>query len=147
MESPHISALSREPMDSKPRVSNHQLNTIISAWLCIAIGSGLTLSGGSPFSIALSAPLSIGGVILLIVGINMGDNGAKSQISNEWEPSAMEMRDAGRPMFRIDTTLDEPIRTSILCGRCAEITWIDGRKPKSFTCPSCAIDLWNSEEE
>ncbi len=134
-------------MGSKPRVSNRQLNTIISAWLCIAIGSGLTLSGGSPFSIALSAPLSIGGVILLIVGINMGDNGAKSQISNEWEPSAMEMRDAGRPMFRIDTTLDEPIRTSILCGRCAEITWIDGRKPKSFTCPSCAIGLWDSEEE
>ena len=50
-------------------------------------------------------------------------------------------------MFRIDTTLDEPIRTSILCGRCAEITWIEGRKPKTFTCPSCGIDLWKSEEE
>ena len=134
-------------MGSKPRVSNRQLNTIISAWLCIAIGSGLTLSDGSTFSIGLSAPLSIGGVILLMVGIAMGNDAEKSHLNEEWEPSAIELRDAGRPMFRIDTTLDEPIRTSILCGRCAEITWIEDRKPKTFTCPSCGVDLWKSEEE
>jgi len=134
-------------MGSKPRVSNRQLNTIISAWLCIAIGSGLTLSDGSTFSIALSAPLSIGGVILLMVGIAMGNDAEKSPLHGEWEPSAIGLRDAGRPMFRIDTTLDEPIRTSILCGRCAEITWIEGRKPRTFTCPSCGVDLWKSEEE
>ena len=134
-------------MVSKPRVSNRQLNTIISAWLCIAIGSGLILSDGSTFSIGLSAPLSIGGVILLIVGIAMGNDAEKSPLHEEWEPSAMELRDAGRPMFRIDTTLDKPIRTSILCGRCAEITWIEGRKPKTFTCPFCGVDLWKSEED
>ena len=134
-------------MGSKRRVSNRQLNTIISAWLCIAIGSGLTLSGGSTFSIGLSAPLSIGGVVLLLVGITMGNDAEKSPSHKEWEPSAAELRDAGRPMFRIDTTLDYPIRTSILCGRCAEITWTEGRKPKTFTCPSCGVDLWKSEEE
>ena len=134
-------------MGSKRRVSNRQLNTIISAWLCIAIGSGLTLSGGSTFSIGLSAPLSIGGVILLVVGIAMGNDAEESPLNEEWEPSATELRDAGRPMFRVDTTLDEPIRTSILCGRCAEITWKEGRKPKTFTCPSCGVDLWKSEEE
>ena len=134
-------------MGSKRRVSNRQLNTIISAWLCIAIGSGLTLSGGSTFSIGLSAPLSIGGVILLVVGIAMGNDAEKSSLHEEWEPSAIELRDAGRPMFRVDTTLDEPINTSILCGRCAGITWIEGSKPKTFTCPSCGVDLWKSEEE
>ena len=134
-------------MVSKRRVSNRQLNTIISAWLCIAIGSGLTLSDGSTFSIGLSAPLSIGGVVLLLVGITMRNDAEKSQSHIEWEPSAAELRDAGRPMFRIDTTLDDPIRTSILCGRCAEITWTEGRKPKTFTCPSCGVDLWKSEEE
>ena len=134
-------------MGSKPRVSNRQLNTIISAWLCIAIGSGLTLSDGSTFSLGLSVPLSIGGVILLVVGIAMGNDAEKSSSHEEWEPSAIELRDAGRPMFRVDTTLDEPIRTSILCGRCAEITWKEGRKPKTFTCPSCGVDLWKSEEE
>jgi transposase len=50
-------------------------------------------------------------------------------------------------MFRIDTTLDEPIRTSILCGRCANIEWVEGKKPKNFTCPSCGTELWVSEEE
>ena len=134
-------------MVSKRRVSNRQLNTIISAWLCIAIGSGLTLGGGSTFSIGLSAPLSIGGVVLLLVGITMGNDAEKSPSHKEWEPSAAELRDAGRPMFRIDTTLDNPIRTSILCGRCAEITWTEGRKPKTFKCPSCGVDLWKSEEE
>ena len=134
-------------MGSKPRVSNRQLNTIISAWLCIAIGSGLTLSDGSTFSLGLSVPLSIGGVILLVVGIAMGNDAEEFSLNEEWEPSAIELRDAGRPMFRVDTTLDEPIRTSILCGRCAEITWKEGRKPKKFTCPSCGVDLWKSEEE
>ena len=134
-------------MGSKPRVSNRQLNTIISAWLCIAIGSGLTLSDGSTFSLGLSVPLSIGGVILLVVGIAMGNDAEKFSLNEEWEPSAIELRDAGRPMFRVDTTLDEPIRTSILCGRCAKITWKEGRKPKTFTCPYCGVDLWKSEEE
>ena len=147
MASSHISSFCRAAMVSKRRVSNRQLNTIISAWLCIAIGSGLTLSDGSTFSIGLSAPLSIGGVVLLLVGITMRNDAEKSQSHIEWEPSAAELRDAGRPMFRIDTTLDYPIRTSILCGRCAEITWTEGRKPKTFTCPSCGVDLWKSEEE
>ena len=128
--------------------SNRQLNTIISAWFCIALGSGLTLSDGSSFSIALSAPLSIGGVILLIWGISMGNNSEKSaEMAEEWEPVATEMPDAGRPMFRIDTTLEEPVRTSILCGRCANITWLQGKKPGGFTCPSCETELWESEEE
>ena len=83
----------------------------------------------------------------MIVGITMGSDAEKSPLHKEWEPSAIELRDAGRPMFRIDTTLDEPIRTSILCGRCAEITWIDGRKHKTIICPSCWINLWKSEEE
>ena len=83
----------------------------------------------------------------MMVGIAMGNDAEKSLLNEEWEPSAIELPDAGRPMFRIDTTLDDPIRTSILCGRCAELTWIEGRKPKIFTCPSCGIDLWKSEEE
>ena len=83
----------------------------------------------------------------MIVGIAMGNDVEKSPLHEEWEPSAIELRDAGRPMFRIDTTLDKPIRTSIMCGRCTEITWVEGRKPKTFTCSSCGVDLWKSEEE
>ena len=48
-----------------------------------------------------------------MAGIAMGNDAEKSHLNEEWEPPAIELRDAGRPMFRIDTTLDEPIRTSI----------------------------------
>ena len=102
----------------------------------------------SPLSLFISAPLSIGGLALLILGISMrdGDNERGHDVVN-WTPSATPMPDAGRPMFRIDTTLDKPIRTSILCGKCACITWVDGKKPKIFVCPSCELELWSSEQE
>ena len=129
-------------------VSNRRLNIVISAWICIALGTSLLLYDNSMFSMSLSAPLSIGGVILLIFGLFMGDENAKTTVRDDsWTPNASLMPDAGRPMFRIDSTLDEPIRTSVLCGRCANIEWVDGKKPRSFTCPSCGAELWSSEEE
>jgi len=128
--------------------SNRRLNLVISAWICIAFGSGILLADGSIIAISISAPLSIGGIILLILGLSMDDKDGESELSHQsWEPSASYMPDAGRPMFRIDTTLDEPIRTSILCGRCSNIDWIDGKKPSEFTCPKCGTNLWGPEEE
>lgn len=129
-------------------ISNRRLNIVISAWICIALGAGIILYDNSVFSIYLSAPLSIGGVALLILGLSMSDDDGKNMMgTHSWSPSASHMPDAGRPMFRIDTTLDEPFRTSILCGRCANIEWVEGKKPISFICPSCGIELWISEEE
>lgn len=128
--------------------SNRQLNIVISAWICIALGTSLHLYDASAFSMSLSVPLSIGGIILLIIGISISDDDGKIGLEEEvWVPDASKMPDAGRPMFRIDTTLDEPFRTSILCGRCANIELVKGKKPTNFTCPSCGTSLWNSEEE
>ena len=135
-------------MGALPGVSNRRLNIVISAWICIALGSGIILYDNSAFAMSLSVPLSIGGVILLILGLSMDDGGDSTMPTlDSWTPDASLMADAGRPMFRIDTTLEEPIRTSILCGRCANIVWVDGKKPSQFTCPSCEAELWHSEEE
>ena len=84
----------------------------------------------------------------MILGLSMDAEDRKSgSVDEPWTPSASYMPDAGRPMYRIDTTLEEPFRTSILCGRCANIELVEGKKPMQFTCPSCDTELWYSEEE
>ena len=128
--------------------SNRRLNTMIAGWVCIALGAGVTLSEVSLFALAVAAPLSIGGVILLLVGIGMGPDGVPKELrASPWEPDQAKMPDAGRVMYRLDTTLSKPIRTSILCGRCAHLEWVVGVKPRQFTCPSCGTELWPFEEE
>ena len=130
--------------------SDHKrLNIVLSAWACIAVGSAIVLySGSSIFALALAAPISIAGVALLIIGIGMGEGASvDQQIINSWEPESDTMPDAGGPMYRIDTTLVEPIRTSILCGRCGNIHWTEGGKPQIFVCPNCEVELWRDEEE
>jgi hypothetical protein len=49
-------------------------------------------------------------------------------------------------MYRVDTTLDEPKRSSILCGPCGTVTLVEGPKPNGYTCPACSIQLWQEEE-
>ena len=130
--------------------SDHRrINVVISAWLCIAIGSAVILySSSSPFALALAAPISIAGVVLLVVGLGMKDEGtADHEVIENWEPEPDILPDAGGPMYRIDTTLVEPIRTSILCGRCGNVHWLEGGRPHFFECPDCEVELWRDEEE
>ena len=55
--------------------------------------------------------------------------------------------DAGRVMYRVDVTLDEPIRSTIVCGPCGNVVVQDGPRPPTFTCPKCSVMLWELEEE
>ena len=140
--------LQRSAMGKGPRPQNRRLNTVIAGWICIAIGSGISLADASLFSLSLAAPLSIGGIILLLAGLSMdGDPTLDSQAISSWAPEKIAMPDAGRPMFRVDTTLEEPIRTSVLCGRCTNLEWFEGPKPKAYRCPECRAILWETEEE
>jgi len=123
------------------------LNAIIAGWFCIAIGAGITFAEPSTFALSISAPLSIGGIILLVIGISMESPNYDQHHYSSWAPERATMPDAGRAMYRIDSTLDEPIRTSVLCGRCANLEWIDGPKPTIFQCPRCNTILWDNEEE
>ncbi|MGY8714964.1 MAG: hypothetical protein ACKVI6_00780 [Candidatus Poseidoniales archaeon] len=136
-------------MPTQSKEYYNRLNIVISAWICIALGSAIIMSsGGSSFSFALAVPMSIAGIILLLVGLNMSsEKPVDPHIIATWTPDPSLMPDAGRPMYRIDTTLDKPIRTSVLCGRCGEIVWFEGIKPKSYICINCDIMLWDSEEE
>ena len=129
--------------------SNLRTNTVLAAWVCIALGSGIILSSGvSAFALAIAAPLAIAGIVLLVAGLGMAvEENVDPEKVAAWEPESTKMPDAGRVMYRIDTTLEPPIRTSVLCGRCGNLDWVDGPKPKAHSCNSCSTLLWESEEE
>ena len=129
--------------------SQVKINIVISGWVCIILGSLLLFSSGeSSLVLSFAAPVSVLGLILLILGLMYKDEtSANTEDILSWEPDQTEMPDSGRVMYRVDTTLIEPIRTSILCGKCANIYWTDGTKPKTFDCPNCLITLWHEEEE
>jgi len=131
------------------RSGSSKVNTVLAAWTCLILGGGIALaSDASEFTLATAAPLVVAGALLLMIGLGMEDEGSLDPDSvADWEPDSTKMHDAGRVMFRVDTTLDPPIRTSILCGRCGKVDWADGRKPKSHTCSECDTLLWESEEE
>ena len=140
---------SMEEEFSHPRQSYIKINIVISGWLCILLGSGLLFtSGGSTLVISLAGPIAVLGLILLIAGLlyKEGEN-IDPKIIAAWEPEHSKMPESGRIMYRVDTTLIEPIKTSILCGKCANLYWIEGTKPKSFDCPECLVTLWHQEEE
>ena len=132
-----------------PQRSYMKLNIVISGWLCILLGSLLLFSSGeSSLILSIAAPISVLGLDLLILGLMYKDeNSVNSEEILSWEPDKTQMPESGRVMYRIDTTLIEPIRTSILCGKCGNIYWEEGVKPKSFDCPDCLITLWYEEEE
>ena len=129
--------------------SHVKINIIISGWVCIILGSLLLFSSGeSSLVLSFAAPVSVLGLILLILGLMYKDEGSiNPEEILSWEPDKTEMPESGRVMYRVDTTLIKPIRTSILCGKCGNIYWNEGVKPKSFDCPDCLITLWHEEEE
>jgi hypothetical protein len=64
-----------------------------------------------------------------------------------WTPSMERLPDAGRFMYRVDVTMDEPFHSTILCGPCGNLETVDGLRPDEYTCPSCKRQLWVNEEE
>ena len=129
--------------------SHVRMNMVISAWACLILGAGIIFgTNGDTFALAVGAPVSIAGAMLLFFALGMPSEAAVDpEELAAWAPDAVKMPDAGRVMYRVDTSLDAPIRTSILCGRCGHLEWVDGRKPAEYDCVGCSTMLWVAEEE
>ncbi|MDA7845722.1 hypothetical protein N9J16_00525 [Candidatus Poseidoniaceae archaeon] len=122
---------------------NGRENFLIGAMICIVMGAFLTVGG----VYSMGATIGVSGLVLFVVGMSMKtQRGMTPEEIETWTPEAEQLPDAGRVMYRIDTTLDEPIRTSVLCGPCGKVTLVDGSKPAYFSCPECEIHLWDEEE-
>ena len=126
-------------------------NLFIAAWICIIVSSGMIMGGGDAVSIIVGAPLAIGGACLFLLALTTSNPEAKvnEEDIRDWTPdeSVLPESKGGQVMYRVDTTLDEPIRTSVLCGSCGELTWLDGRSPSRFTCAECDTELWDHPDE
>ena len=122
---------------------NGKENFLIGGLICIVTGAFLTVGG----VYAMGATIGVGGLVLFVVGMSMTTQRVMTpeEIEN-WTPAAEQLPDAGRVMYRVDVTLDEPKRCTVLCGPCGKVTLMDGERPSRFTCPQCDINLWNEEE-
>lgn len=124
------------------------LNIVFIAWTCIVLGTGIIFYDTSPISISIAAPFSIVGITLLVYAVGWSEpRGLSNSEVFDWSPEPSKMPDAGRPMYRVDTTLEGPTRTSIMCGRCSYIKWVEGPKPLVYSCEGCEVELWEIEEE
>lgn len=124
-------------------VQHAKENMLIAALICIVSGAFLSVAG----LYAMGGTIGVSGVVLFLVGMTMTSNRTMTLEEIEhWQPSAEQLPDAGRVMYRVDVTLDEPIRSTVLCGPCGTVTAVDGPKPVAFQCPKCGIDLWDEEE-
>ena len=95
----------------------------------------------------IGAPIALAGILFFIGGMSMRPEEklwSEDEV-RQWKPSEDELPDAGRVMYRIDTTLDEPKITTILCGSCTQISEVKGIKPIRFVCSNCNSLLWEEE--
>ena len=127
-------------------VQHFRTNALITGWICTALGAAISISIPDAFGLMIAFPLGIAGIILLILGFRADpEERVNIETMRSWQPEEGPMREAGRVMYRIDTLLDPPIRSTIKCGECGKVEWIDGGKPASYTCPHCSTTLWEEE--
>ena len=123
---------------------NPRENFILSGIVCIFFGAFFSVAG----IFALAGTIGICGIVLFIIGMSTkSDYGMSKKEIREWLPTSEGMPEAGRVMYRVDTTIDQPFTTSILCGSCAHIEVVKGKRPQTYTCVSCERFLWLDEEE
>ena len=125
-------------------MKNRRENFLICGIVLIVFGALLSLG----VNIAMGGVVGISGIVCFIIGMSIP---SKMELSPEavaeWTPSIERLPDAGRFMYRVDVTMDEPIISTILCGPCGHFEVVDGSRPNEYTCVSCGRVLCVDEEE
>ena len=117
-------------------------NFLITGFVCILFGASMSVAGLGPMAITVG----LFGVVFFLVGMSLGrQTGLSPEAIANWQPTAS---DSPRPAGSCSRgcSLDDPIRTSVLCGSCGHVQVEDGHRPASYTCPSCGLQLWDEEE-
>jgi len=126
-------------------------NLFIGAWICIFLAVALVFGLPGIVGITIAVPIAIAGSLMLILAFvtPAEEVGLSPEEIANWAPEAEKMpRGVGDSvMYRVDTTIDSPIRSSILCGGCGHLQWVDGARPDQWDCPGCGLTLWDTSEE
>jgi hypothetical protein len=118
-------------------------NFLIGGLICIASGAFFTVAG----IMSIAGTVGISGILLFIMGMSIPSQlGMTDEEVANWRPESSQLPDAGRIMYRVDVTLDEPKQCSIVCGPCGHVEVVDGERPARFTCSKCSKMLWDEEE-
>ena len=118
-------------------------NFLITGFVCIFFGASMSVANLGPMAITVG----LFGVVFFLTGMSLGrQTGLSPEAVSNWIPDQEVLAEAGRFMFRVDVTLDDPIRTSILCGPCGSVEVQDGPRASSYVCPKCNLQLWEEEE-
>ena len=123
----------------------------IASLVCLVAGAAIITSSksGEVFPIAVGGPISLSGIIMFVLAMIAKPEEkilSESEI-REWEPTVDKLPEAGKVMYRVDVTLDDPITTSVLCGACGKLSTMEGNRPPEFMCEHCETLLWLDEEE
>ena len=122
----------------------------IASWTLILLAAGVSVGLPGAGGLVLAAPAGIVGGAMLVWAISMTEEpkGLSEKEISRWSPEAEALPPGagGSVMYRVDTTLDDPVRTSILCGSCGHLEWNEGRKPIAYACVGCGQELWEEEE-
>ena len=125
-------------------MKNRRENFLISGIVLILLGAMISLA----VNISMGAVLGLSGIICFVIGMSTPSQmGLSPEAVAAWTPSMERLPDAGRFMYRVDVTMDEPIHSTILCGPCGSLDRVEGPRPDEYTCPVCNLQLWINEEE
>ena len=123
---------------------NVRENMLLSAVVLIVLGAMISLGADMIMGIIMG----FFGIVCFVIGMSTSTKLENSpEAIREWTPTLEQLPDAGRFMYRVDVTMDEPIQSSILCGPCGHLEVVDGGRPSLYTCVNCNRLLWDSEEE
>ncbi|MAX45176.1 MAG: hypothetical protein CMB24_00050 [Euryarchaeota archaeon] len=125
-------------------MKNRRENFLICGIVFIIFGALFSLG----VNIAMGGVVGLSGIICFIIGMSIPSQmGMSPEAVADWTPSLEKLPDAGRFMYRVDVTMDEPVKSTILCGPCGHLETVNGPRPPQFTCPACDRLLWSDEEE
>ena len=80
-------------------------NFLITGFVCILFGASMSVAGLGPMAVTVG----LFGIVFFLVGMTLGrQSGLSPDAIAQWQPDGERLPEAGRFMYRVDVTLDEP---------------------------------------